>query len=720
MASEKLKKSLSVLLSLATVSGVALANAGAVSAFEVEQETSSANSYGLCNNISDGVILHCFCWKYNDIKDMLPEIAAAGFTSVQTSPPQATDGTGSWWWFYQPKGFYIGSSAMGTKADYESLCQEASRYGVKIIADVVANHLAGNHDHIQDDLKDSQFWHPDIGDSRDGDRWQVTHGKIGMPDLNTEHSYVQECVKNYIQELKAAGVSGIRFDAAKHIGLPSEGDNFWPTVTSDSSLWYYGEILNNPGLSYKPEDGQREQAISLMKQYAQYIAVTDSPYGMTLRDEFKKGTAPAGYGNYCAEWMGLPNDKLLYWAESHDTWSNNDDWGYSWDHSQNVIDRAYAIAASRNKITALYFSRPSTHVKDDITIGAKGSTHFTSKEVAAVNHFHNAMNGQPDYYVSENGNAAVCRGGGAVVVKGSGSGHVEISNGGGTTTPGTYKDEITGNTWTVTADKISGDVGDTGIAVIYDFDSPNSDTDVTTDTDTSTDTTTDIPAGDMRVLFDNSKTNWSNVYCYVYNDSTNPASVEQNAAWPGVKMNKSSDGTFYYDVPDKFKNGNVIFGNGSDGAEAGSQIPAQDEPGMKLEGKSHKWDGTNWVVVSGPDTDTTTDITTDSDTDTTTDTTTDSDTDTTTDSDTDTSTDVTYTVILGDVNDDGKVNLRDAAKVQRVAAGLDSLNTEETLAADVTGDGKVRIDDATAIQRYDIKLSTGYNIGKKVSISIDG
>lgn len=43
--------------------------------------------------------------------------------------------------------------------------------------------------------------------------------------------------------------------------------------------------------------------------------------------------------------------------ECHDTYAN--DGGESKYVDQNKIDRAYAIAASRNGATALYFSRPS-------------------------------------------------------------------------------------------------------------------------------------------------------------------------------------------------------------------------------------------------------------------------------------------------------------------------------------------------------------------------
>lgn len=104
--------------------------------------------------------------------------------------------------------------------------------------------------------------------------------------------------------------------------------------------------------------------------------------------------------------------------------------------SQNVIDRAYAVAASRNKVTALYFSRPSSTNKESIKMGEKGSTHFTSSEVAQINKFHNAMDGKADYYTVSDGCSVITRkDGGAVIVKGSGSGEVSVENGGGYAKP---------------------------------------------------------------------------------------------------------------------------------------------------------------------------------------------------------------------------------------------------------------------------------------------
>lgn len=112
--------------------------------------------YGLAKNIQDGNILHCFDWKYNDIKAELKNIAAAGFTSVQTSPAQPA-ANGEWYWLYQPYGFYVGNGPLGSKSDLQALCQEADKYGIKVIVDVVANHLNGETHRVQGDLQDGQY-----------------------------------------------------------------------------------------------------------------------------------------------------------------------------------------------------------------------------------------------------------------------------------------------------------------------------------------------------------------------------------------------------------------------------------------------------------------------------------------------------------------------------------------------------------------------------------
>lgn len=164
----------------------------------------------------------------------------------------------------------------------------------------------------------------------------------------------------------------------------------------------------------------------------QYMSVTDSPYGTNnVLGSAKNGQAtPYGYGNYA---MSYNTNKVVYWGESHDTYCNNG--GASNGVSQQVVDRAYAVAASHNDIPALYFSRPDDNSTTDgpsAQVPQKGSTHFTAKAVAEVNLFHNAMDGKADYYSANGSVASITRkDGGAIVVNFAGAGNVSIANGGG-------------------------------------------------------------------------------------------------------------------------------------------------------------------------------------------------------------------------------------------------------------------------------------------------
>lgn len=412
------------------------------------------NKYGLKDNIQDGVILHCFDWTLADIQAEIPNIAKAGFTAVQTSPVHERAGKGSVWYdVYRPYDFKIGNG-LGTEADLKALCAKAHEYGVKVIVDVVANHT--DYGNVADRLKDEGLYHQPFDVGNWHDRHQVTFGKIGMWDLDTNNPTVQAIIKQYIQDLKACGVDGIRWDAIKHIGLPSEGDSFMQNVV-DQEMYNYGEILDSTG----GDDNV------LFPEYQTYMSITDNGYGNGFANSFAGGSINESVGNF--NQRNAKTEKLVYWGESHDTYAN--DGGESKNKSQNVIDRAYAVVAGNNGATALYFSRPFQKDKGAIKFGDKGSVHFKDAEVAQVNYMHNVCAGEPNYYVKGNGVCAQVRKSGAIIVLGNGSDRdVTVANGAGDgkwLKPGTYKDMVGGGAFTVNASTISGHVGESGIAVIY-------------------------------------------------------------------------------------------------------------------------------------------------------------------------------------------------------------------------------------------------------------
>lgn len=541
-------------------------------------QANAQSKYGLPSEIKEGNILHCFDWKMTDVQKELPNIAEAGFVAVQISPVQRNVNSGVIWYdVYRPYDFkFVGSNGIGKADELKSLCAEAEKYGIKVVVDVVFNHV------------DSKGYHDSWWDTGDrirsgnnyinyGNRYSITHDKLGdYAEVNSENADVTSRAKAYIEELKSYGVKGIRFDAAKHIALPSEGTPFWKEVTSVPGLFYYGEILGTPGGS---------SANTLMKEYTDYMSVTDESYSTSARNSMG---VPSTTGNWTSK--GIDGDKLVYWGESHDTYSNTPEYGgVTNGTAQNVIDKAYAILACRNQGVGLYFSRPTVSNTGNIKVGQKGSTHFTSKEVAEVNKFKNEMLGKKDSY-SQNGSAAsVTREkGGAVIVAKNGYAKVEVANGNGYCPAGKYYDRVSGNEFTVTSTTISGKVGSKGIAVIYgDFD-PGDDFEFDTEGEYD-------PTGGVFVYCTNPN-NWENVYVYMY--SSGGAAVT-NGNWPGAPMTKKGD-VWEYQVPENlWYNTRVIFNDGKNTSQYPYKVDSQNEDGYLLNGKTMISDGIgndNWKL----------------------------------------------------------------------------------------------------------------------------
>ena len=431
-------------------------------------------------------ILHCFDWSYNNIKAALPDIAAAGYTAVQTSPVQRpkdysaswTDGVNQWWKMYQPLGLSIAAdntSWLGTKAQLTSLCTEAEKYHIKVIVDIVANHVANNgtdggtynyvNSAVEFDLKNSDYYHKNNTRISDDNRYTITQYHMGMPDLNTGNSYVQQRALGLLEECIDCGVDGFRFDAAKHIELPTDESNFrssfWPTVINGAKSYaqtkgadepfFYGEILGGAGTD--------------ISNYTTYMAVTDNQTGDRALDK--------AYWNAASELddaqyiKGASADKSVLWVESHDTYMGDSGSAYfnnTKGVTSDVLNKAWAIVGARADSTGLFFARPNN------TMGAASSdTNWKSKAVAEINKFKNHFVGTGETLASSGSTAYIVRGTkGVVISKLDGSGSVELSANG--MKSGTYTDQVSGGTFTVSNGKITGTVGSTGVAVVYNAD----------------------------------------------------------------------------------------------------------------------------------------------------------------------------------------------------------------------------------------------------------
>ncbi len=453
---------------------------------EVETAETSGNLYGLAENIQQGQILQCWNWSYRNIEANLQKIAEQGFSVIQTSPiqPIKEQTTEYWntimnssWVIYQPVAFNIEDNyrnVQGTKTEFKSMCEKAHKYGIKVVCDVVFNHMAndmsGNtiHPWVPSDIKDNpDCWH-DISKNiyNFDNRYECTQYCLtGLPDLNTANSTVQWHCTNLLKEAIEAGADGFRFDAAKHIETPWDSSscksNFWPNVlgaatefakeTRGFTPYYYGEILGSPGGGLSIE------------AYTQYMSVTDPGSSDKIRDGVCNGDAgKAASGSVSC---GAAKNKAVQWTESHD---NHKDNGTRF-LSDEQINKTWAMVGAKSEICGVYLARPSN--MDTTMMGDADHTSWTQPAVKAVNRFNNAFVGQSEYLSSYNSLACIERGNSGIIIVNTGGSYYN-----GLSVPvhkmasGTYKDAITGNTFTVSNGKISGDMGDTGIAVVYNAD----------------------------------------------------------------------------------------------------------------------------------------------------------------------------------------------------------------------------------------------------------
>ena len=533
------RRHISVLLSLVMVLGMLAVMPAATASADTAYETYAQDT------VQGGAVLHCFNWSYNNIKAALPDIARAGYTAVQTSPVQRpkdynsswTDMVNQWWKLYQPLGLSIaanGTTWFGTKAELTSLCTEAEKYNIKVVVDIVVNHLGNNgtdggtYDYInssvESDLKNRNYYHTNNTRINENSRYNITQYHLGMPDLNTGNSYVQQRAQGLLEECISCGVDGFRFDAAKHIEVPTDSSDFasdfWPNILNGATAYaeqngyekpfYYGEILGSAG----PNFG--------ISNYTGYMAVTDNQTGDRALDKaYWTAADELADANYM---KGASAEKSVLWVESHDTYmGNSGSAGFSntRDITSDVLTKAWAIVGARADSTSLFFARPN-----EVMGSASTDTTWKSNAVAEINKFKNHFNGTNEYLSSSGKTAYIERGTkGIVISKLDGGGAVELSV--HQMQDGTYKDQITNNIFTVANGKITGAVGSTGVAVVYNTD----------------DDTLSYITNSKLYLKPNS--NWTEggtrFAMYLYN------TFEEDTAW--VSMTDEGDGYYSADVP---------------------------------------------------------------------------------------------------------------------------------------------------------------------------
>jgi alpha-amylase len=194
-------------------------------------------------------IFHAFDQRYADVEAFVCELGGQGYSHVQVAPAQKSNPSDQWWARYQPIDYAV-IDGKGSEADLKRLVQKAHGCGVKVIADVVFNHMADVPQFQNLDFPGigHQNFHPRCGiDYGDGNRDSEVKCWLGtLPDLDQTKSAVMNAHKKHLRKLLALGVDGFRFDAAKHMSTATmKAYVDYVDQQSHGKTWNYLEVIED-------------------------------------------------------------------------------------------------------------------------------------------------------------------------------------------------------------------------------------------------------------------------------------------------------------------------------------------------------------------------------------------------------------------------------------------------------------------------------------------
>jgi len=441
------------------------------------------NKYGLTKDMRDGATLHTFMWSFQTIKEHMEEIAQAGYTSIQINNVSAIKdnselGKGNWYlnWYYiyQPINTTIGNYILGSEDEFKEMCDIAHQHGVRVIVDAVANHFTSEWEVIDPSWQNKDYFHPQAPINDYNDREDCTQNTLsGLWDLNTQNSEVAQRMAEFYRKVIADGADGFRYDAAKHIELTNEfgGSQYWNTILPNGAQYQYGEVLQDKNVR------ETDYAAMFNDSSINGGGVTASDYGQEMRNSMNDRSVNTRF--FTDFRLNAPVNQLVTWIESHDNYCDRQ----SEKFTEQQVRTAWATMNARGKAMTLFFNRPYASggtqewFSEKSKIGDVGSDDWKQPGVVASNHFRNAMVGNDENIQNCGGDHCVMverfksdgnASNDGVLVATTDRGGQDLAGMSTKLDNGTYKDEVSGSTITVSGGKItSGSVEANTVAAFY-------------------------------------------------------------------------------------------------------------------------------------------------------------------------------------------------------------------------------------------------------------
>lgn len=362
------------------------------------------------------VILHAFDWRYLDIEQNAKQIAELGYGAVLIPPPLYSDESGhAWWQRYQPRDYRILRSALGRKNDLKKAIDGLHAHGIRVIADIVFNHMAnekdrpdpydfpGNavlkryrsdaekagflEDRLYGDLDLGLFFYLDFNPAGDIKNWsdaEEVHKKWlgGLPDLQL-NEWVARQQRECLAALNALGFDGYRVDAMKHMPIEHLESVF--QADGMNGKFVFGETLTF-------NDAEEAEFLWPIIRETSFPCY-DFPLQETLRRAFsppgtlRELTDPAAYG------QALPWWRAVTVSVTHDIPNNDGFRGLIMPAQDEYLANAYLMG--RDGGVPLVYSDNNQSADRHPEDRDRWANSWLRSDIAAMIRFHNAVNGTP-------------------------------------------------------------------------------------------------------------------------------------------------------------------------------------------------------------------------------------------------------------------------------------------------------------------------------------
>lgn len=240
------------------------------------------------------------------IIDRLDYLQDLGVTAVWLNPVLTNDMEEASYHGYAATEFYEIDPRLGTNALYKKLGDELHKRGMKLVKDLVHNHIGLRHWTMQDmpyadwvhqwdeytntTYKDQVLFDPYASEAdrkRMSDGWFVP----SMPDLNHEHAFMRNYItQSHIWWVEYAGVDGFRLDTYAYNDLDYMAEwgallkAEYPDLTFFGETWVHGVVnqaVYTQGSTINQDYDSQMPGVTDFQTHFAIIRALNEPFGWT-------------------------------------------------------------------------------------------------------------------------------------------------------------------------------------------------------------------------------------------------------------------------------------------------------------------------------------------------------------------------------------------------------------------------------------------------------